>query len=269
MQASMLLCSISLVIGSSFVVFLVTFVFVCVFFFFQAEDGIRDGRVTGVQTCALPIWHRGAPTRRHEGIEQVAHAADALHVGEWERLSAAEIQALLEQLIDTAVDADDDVAPVHRSPALRGRALALGKPTVDAVAGGVRAHGSLTGVDRPVRHVAELRELPTEQFAVEVNEPLRLGRVYLEVHDEVRHGASLGHSNARYAGTATSSRHPTMLHSAVGSREVQRWPRCPRDEDRVHWPGHPTWHPPGDRHDRAARDAAPDCGGPTATRADQ
>src|SRR6267154_4135416 len=26
------------------------------FFFFQAEDGIRDGRVTGVQTCALPIW---------------------------------------------------------------------------------------------------------------------------------------------------------------------------------------------------------------------
>src|SRR6266487_2435658 len=27
----------------------------CFFFFFQAEDGIRDGRVTGVQTCALPI----------------------------------------------------------------------------------------------------------------------------------------------------------------------------------------------------------------------
>src|SRR2546426_9172817 len=26
------------------------------FFFFQAEDGIRDYKVTGVQTCALPIW---------------------------------------------------------------------------------------------------------------------------------------------------------------------------------------------------------------------
>src|SRR6266481_3133370 len=25
-------------------------------FFFQAEDGIRDGTVTGVQTCALPIY---------------------------------------------------------------------------------------------------------------------------------------------------------------------------------------------------------------------
>src|SRR2546425_8168088 len=27
------------------------------FFFFQAEDGIRDKLVTGVQTCALPILH--------------------------------------------------------------------------------------------------------------------------------------------------------------------------------------------------------------------
>ena len=34
--------------------FVVCFFFVC-FFFFQAEDGIRDYKVTGVQTCALPI----------------------------------------------------------------------------------------------------------------------------------------------------------------------------------------------------------------------
>src|SRR2546425_9745628 len=44
------------------------------FFFFQAEDGIRDKLVTGVQTCALPIsgpsgatsaaaWPRGGPAR--------------------------------------------------------------------------------------------------------------------------------------------------------------------------------------------------------------
>src|SRR5687768_17973991 len=32
------------------------------FFFFQAEDGIRDVAVTGVQTCALPIWP-GSPPR--------------------------------------------------------------------------------------------------------------------------------------------------------------------------------------------------------------
>src|SRR5205823_6790004 len=30
----------------------------CFFFFFQAEDGIRDKLVTGVQTCALPICER-------------------------------------------------------------------------------------------------------------------------------------------------------------------------------------------------------------------
>src|SRR5262249_58039793 len=32
----------------------------CLFFFFQAEDGIRDWSVTGVQTCALPISTRSA-----------------------------------------------------------------------------------------------------------------------------------------------------------------------------------------------------------------
>src|SRR5258706_8561214 len=37
-----------------FYVFLLTRVS-CYFFFFQAEDGIRDWSVTGVQTCALPI----------------------------------------------------------------------------------------------------------------------------------------------------------------------------------------------------------------------
>src|SRR2546426_5378606 len=34
------------------------------FFFFQAEDGIRDYKVTGVQTCALPIsWRLRGPAR--------------------------------------------------------------------------------------------------------------------------------------------------------------------------------------------------------------
>src|SRR6266508_5321711 len=34
---------------------------IVVLFFFQAEDGIRDGHVTGVQTCALPILRGRAP----------------------------------------------------------------------------------------------------------------------------------------------------------------------------------------------------------------
>src|SRR5260370_22830155 len=33
------------------------------FFFFQAEDGIRDSSVTGVQTCALPIYD--LPKKKH------------------------------------------------------------------------------------------------------------------------------------------------------------------------------------------------------------
>src|SRR5947207_8156495 len=36
-----------------------TFACLFYFFFFQAEDGIRDHCVTGVQTCALPIWRFG------------------------------------------------------------------------------------------------------------------------------------------------------------------------------------------------------------------
>src|SRR5690349_22556171 len=38
--------------------------FIFFFFFFQAEDGIRDLYVTGVQTCALPICHDAAGDRR-------------------------------------------------------------------------------------------------------------------------------------------------------------------------------------------------------------
>src|SRR5207249_6053984 len=36
----------------------------CFFFFFQAEDGIRDRNVTGVQTCALPISRASLANRR-------------------------------------------------------------------------------------------------------------------------------------------------------------------------------------------------------------
>src|SRR5947209_20062020 len=41
-------------------------------FFFQAEDGIRDIGVTGVQTCALPICARRVPTfRYHSTLPQM------------------------------------------------------------------------------------------------------------------------------------------------------------------------------------------------------
>src|SRR5437763_16585187 len=43
----------------AFILLLMSFCFF--FFFFQAEDGIRDTSVTGVQTCALPICGGGCP----------------------------------------------------------------------------------------------------------------------------------------------------------------------------------------------------------------
>src|SRR5690348_17882332 len=70
-----------------FFYFFTSFVFLLLlffFFFFQAEDGIRDGRVTGVQTCALPIFKvqigsdpyqkDSAPVLRDAKIPRVQHA---------------------------------------------------------------------------------------------------------------------------------------------------------------------------------------------------
>src|SRR5256886_16862628 len=41
---------------------------IVLFFFFQAEDGIRDLTVTGVQTCALPISGRRNPATRRSVV---------------------------------------------------------------------------------------------------------------------------------------------------------------------------------------------------------
>src|SRR2546426_4550353 len=60
--------------------------FVIVFFFFQAEDGIRDYKVTGVQTCALPIspeakpqWEERIRTADTQGMEPLVEPT----LGRW------------------------------------------------------------------------------------------------------------------------------------------------------------------------------------------
>src|SRR5690349_23389758 len=81
------------------------------FFFFQAEDGIRDLYVTGVQTCALPIYAPGGMTQRVLGrhtpkrrrIERPEWAArcrqdQAAYVG-----GVAPVQALVQRVV-LAVD---------------------------------------------------------------------------------------------------------------------------------------------------------------------
>src|SRR5699024_12225904 len=50
----------------------------CIYFFFQAEDGIRDRNVTGVQTCALPI----CALEHRLVVQQVQHPGQALDLGD-------------------------------------------------------------------------------------------------------------------------------------------------------------------------------------------
>src|SRR5690606_40730858 len=43
---------------------------------FQAEDGIRDFHVTGVQTCALPIFKKKTPEEKQKEIEDLTSSID-------------------------------------------------------------------------------------------------------------------------------------------------------------------------------------------------
>src|SRR5215813_1844913 len=61
-----------------------------VFFFFQAEDGIRDADVTGVQTCALPIF-----------AYELLHALQAVKAGDFSVRMAADQMGVLGKIADT------------------------------------------------------------------------------------------------------------------------------------------------------------------------
>src|SRR5438067_6901651 len=66
------------------------------FFFFQAEDGIRHRNVTGVQTCALPISNRLLP-RLSLGIRHVGEGGAKLlarHFGTMDALREARQEAI-------------------------------------------------------------------------------------------------------------------------------------------------------------------------------
>src|SRR2546425_10140950 len=58
---------------------------ICFFFFFQAEDGIRDKLVTGVQTCALPISRLSVD--RPEAQLSLEKSSSVVFGQGWQRLS--------------------------------------------------------------------------------------------------------------------------------------------------------------------------------------
>src|SRR5207249_9139501 len=66
--------------------FLLVFLLLFFFFFFQAEDGIRDRNVTGVQTCALPICSgRRLRACRRRSRRRCAASLVSVRVREWRR----------------------------------------------------------------------------------------------------------------------------------------------------------------------------------------
>src|SRR5215510_7665003 len=65
------------------------------FFFFQAEDGIRDGHVTGVQTCALPICLVALAV---SALTRSARVAGLAFVGLWAGVEI--VRGVLTQMAD-------------------------------------------------------------------------------------------------------------------------------------------------------------------------
>src|SRR5215211_3880015 len=107
-------------------VFVNVLIVFCFFFFFQAEDGIRDHCVTGVQTCALPIF--ALRVRLEEGRLQVQLPGVALDP----RLELGEGEVAVDVVVPTAqhveVDAVQDLDAVasygtHRSSSTTARTL--------------------------------------------------------------------------------------------------------------------------------------------------
>src|SRR5690606_19620751 len=99
-------------------------VIIVVFFFFQAEDGIRDFHVTGVQTCALPILpaesaavvidaYQDPAGVRPEQIEEVTEAAVAAAPPERQR----EVRVVLERRLVATALPDDTLTQAAREAA--------------------------------------------------------------------------------------------------------------------------------------------------------
>src|SRR6266540_5558872 len=86
------------------------------FFFFQAEDGIRDRDVTGVQTCALPIYSRPVGRLDEAGVAaagrscaQARRAARAGGQGEQATPAAGLERVVVAELPVVPVDPVDDL----------------------------------------------------------------------------------------------------------------------------------------------------------------
>src|SRR5258708_18506239 len=98
----------------------------CCFFFFQAEDGIRDDLVTGVQTCALPISHGTA----HVTLTDSAGPTDAVrHVTRMRRATLILLLSLFVLLSSRPSIAASSIVAANHDAAI-SRDLSAGTWTI-------------------------------------------------------------------------------------------------------------------------------------------
>src|SRR5690606_39637339 len=109
------------------------------FFFFQAEDGIRDFHVTGVQTCALPIL----PLLVADAEAGVVGAAHSGRPG----MAAGVVSALLAEMARHGARPERCAALL--GPVICGRCYEVSRSMQDEVARAVPEARCTTGAGTP------------------------------------------------------------------------------------------------------------------------
>src|SRR5205823_9427529 len=117
------------------------FIFCFFFFFFQAEDGIRDKLVTGVQTCALPILIAGKSVQHALLGVTLSSASNGATVGSVESGTGAAKAGVQSGDVITAVDGKS----ITSSQQLRA-VIAAHKPG-DTITLTIRRSGSTKTLD--------------------------------------------------------------------------------------------------------------------------
>src|SRR5690625_2826361 len=123
------------------------------FFFFQAEDGIRDGHVTGVQTCALPIFFTS------DTLGEVKMTVTQINGGKQHNAIPAEVNLVVDVRVNDRYTNEEVTEIIQReSPCdvieprnllLKSSSIASSHPLVQAgLAIGMNTYGSPTLSDQ-------------------------------------------------------------------------------------------------------------------------